>query len=304
MLAQQIDSVRRFNRFHTKLVGALNNRILATEFSLPQARILYELATNEGQSAADLAKKLALNPGHLSRQIASLSTDGLISKKPDKDNGKRMIVSLTNKGRSKFAQLNEASAAEIGNLLKPIAKAERRRLVGSMERIEKLLGDRVDDRSFVLRDPEPGDLGLITSRQAVLYAREYDWDWTFEALVGNIVAGYIDNHDPKSERCWVAEREGEVVGSVFVVKQDAQTAKLRLLYVEPSARGLGIGGRLVDECIRFARVRNYRRLVLWTNDVLVSARKIYQEAGFKLIVEEPHNSFGQDLIGQNWELEL
>lgn len=304
MQEDHITAVRRFNRFHTRVVGALNEKILATRYSLLQARILYELAQENDHSAADLSEILEVNPGYLSRQIAKLQSDGLILKRPDLRNAKRLILVLSQKGSDEFRALQEASIREVGLLLKPLARDERRSLVGSMQRIERLLGDRSDDRNYLLRNPEPGDMGWITHRNGVLYAREYGWDWTFEALVGRIVADFTDNFDPKFERCWIAEREGEIVGSVFVVRESDEVAKLRLLYVEPDARGLGIGGRLVKECTRFARDRRYRKLVLWTNDVLGSARKIYQAAGFTLVAEEAHHSFGQDLVGQNWELQL
>lgn len=301
---EQIDAVRGFNRFHTRVVGALNEGLLSTKHSLIQARILYELSRNSAHSAADLSEILKINPGYLSRQVGKLEADGLISKQADTKNNKRLILKLSKNGRTEFSKLLDASRNDARKLLDPLSQTERRQLIGAMARIERLLGNREGENAFVLREPEPGDMGWITHRHAVLYAREYDFDWTFEALVGSIVSDYVKNHDPKMERCWIAEHEGESAGSVFVVKHDQKTAKLRLLYVEPDARGLGIGGRLVKECIRFARARRYERLVLWTNDVLVSARKIYEAAGFTLVKEEHHRSFGQDLVGQNWELKL
>ncbi len=299
-----VTAVRRFNRFHTRVVGALNEKILATRYSLLQARILYELAHQGDLSAADLSDILEVNPGYLSRQIAKLQSDGLIDKQPDGRNAKRLILVLSDKGKTEFQHLQEASIREVGSLLEPLTRNDRRLLVGSMQRIERLLGTANDDKSYLLRDPEPGDMGWITHRHGALYAQEYGWDWTFEALVGRIVSDFTDNFDPKFERCWIAEREGEIVGSVFVVRETDEIAKLRLLYVEPDARGLGIGGRLVRECIRFAQARRYGKLVLWTNDILGSARKIYQAVGFTLVAEEKHHSFGHDLVGQNWELQL
>lgn len=301
---EQIDAVRSFNRFHTRVVGALNEGLLSTRHSLVHARILYELSRSSMHSAADLSAILKTNPGYLSRQIAKLEADGLISKQADAKNNKRLILKLSESGRAEFAGLQNASRNEAKKLLDPLSATERRQLIGAMGRIERLLGNCGHDNAFVLREPEPGDMGWITHRHAVLYSQEYNFDWTFESLVGSIVSDYVKNHDPKMERCWIAEHEGEIAGSVFVVKQDEKTAKLRLLYVEPDARGLGIGGRLVTECVRFARARRYERLVLWTNDVLVSARKIYEAAGFTLVEEEHHHSFGQDLVGQNWKLKL
>jgi DNA-binding MarR family transcriptional regulator/GNAT superfamily N-acetyltransferase len=302
--ADRIAAVRRFNRFHTRLVGALNESLLASPFPLPQVRVLYEIAHDEGVFATDLARRLDVNPGHLSRLIASLEDAGLVTRAPSEGNGKRLALSLTDQGRETFAGLNTASAQEVAELLAPLPDPDQRRVVGAMATIERLLGGPSEDTTFILRDPVPGDLGWIVHRQAALYAHEYGWDWTFEALVARIAGEFIDNFDPAGERCWVAEREGAIVGSVFVVRQDDETAKLRMLYVEPSARGLGLGRRLVDECLRFAREKGYTRMVLWTNANLHAARRIYETAGFRLTNEEPHHSFGHDLIGQTWELDL
>jgi DNA-binding MarR family transcriptional regulator/GNAT superfamily N-acetyltransferase len=301
---ERIAAVRRFNRFHTRLVGALNEGLLASPYPLPQVRVLYEVAHDEGVFATDLARRLNINPGHLSRLLSSLEAAGLVSRAPSADNGKRLALRLTDKGRETFAGLNAASAREVADLLSPLSEPDQRQLVGAMETIERLLGKPSEDTTFVLRDPVPGDMGWIVHRQATLYTHEYGWDWTFEALVSRIVSDFITNFDPDRERCWVAEREGEIVGSVFVVRQDDDVAKLRMLYVEQSARGLGLGRRLVDECLRFARAKGYKRLVLWTNANLVAARRIYETAGFRLIEEEPHHSFGHDLIGQIWERDL
>lgn len=300
----RIAAVRRFNRFHTRLVGALNESLLASSFPLPQVRVLYEIAHDEGVFATDLAGRLDVNPGHLSRLIASLEDAGLVSRSPSAGNGKRLALRLTDKGRETFAGLNAASAREVAALLAPLTDPDQRRVVGAMETIERLLGDPTDSATFILRDPVPGDMGWIIHRQAALYAQEYDWDWTFEALISGIAGDFITNFDPAYERCWVAEREGEIVGSVFVVRQDETVAKLRMLYVEPAARGLGLGRRLVDECLRFAREKGYARMVLWTNANLVAARRIYEAAGFALTDEDPHHSFGHDLVGQIFERDL
>lgn len=303
----EIAAVRRFNRFHTRLVGALNEHLLASDYSLPQVRVLYEIANAEedrSPSARELGEVLRMDTGYLSRVVSGLEGDGLIARTPSADNAKRLALTLTAEGRRVFAGLNTASAEEVVGLLAPLSEAERGQLVGAMHRIRRLLGDAPAKRAFVLRDPEPGDLGWIAHRQGLLYAREYGWDWTFEALVAEIVGQFAKEFIPGRERCWVAEMESEVVGSVFVVRQDHETAKLRLLYVDPAARGLGLGRRLVDECLGFARGAGYRRIVLWTNDVLVSARRIYEATGFSLIEEEPHRSFGQDLVGQVWGRDL
>lgn len=236
--------------------------------------------------------------------LAALDGDGLLTRRPSRDNARRLDLGLTDAGRARFAALDAAAAGEVSQLLSTLAPGEQRQLVGCMHRIEALLGASPRQRTFVLRDPEPGDLGWIVHRHGALYAREYGWDWSIEALVADIVAQFARDFVPGKERCWIAEMDGDVVGSAFIVRQDDETAKLRLLYVEPSARRLGLGRRLVDECIRFAQAKGYRRMMLWTNDVLVSARRIYEAAGFALVEEEPHRSFGHDLVGQVWARDL
>ena len=304
---ERVAAVRRFNRFHTKLVGALNNRMLDSDYSLPQVRVLYEVAQapqDTPPAAAELANSLTMDAGYLSRLIAGLVKDGLIERRPSPENAKRLTLTLTVRGREIFKGLNAASAREVTGLLKGLTDREQSQLVGAMTRVRRLLGDGPTDKMFVLRDPEPGDLGYIVHKQTLLYATEYGWDWTFEALVSEIVGKFVQDFIPGRERCWIAEREGEIVGSVFVVQHDAETAKLRMLYVDANARGLGLGRRLVDECIRFARSKDYKRMVLWTNDILVSARRIYEAAGFTLLEESPHHSFGKDLVGQTWGRDL
>ena len=302
--SDRVAAVRQFNRFHTRLVGALNDRMLASSFALPQVRVLYELAHADGLSAADLARVLGMDAGYLSRLITGLEADGLISRTPSPSNAKRLTLALTEKGRATSAALEEASAQEVTALLAKLPDTEQRQVVGAMQRIQRLVGGPPTDAPFILRDPEPGDLGWIVHRQATLYRQEYGWDWTCEALLAEIAGAFIRTYDPSAERCWVAEREGEIVGSVFAVRDTAEVAKLRLLYVEPSARGIGLGRRLVDECIRFARAKRYARLTLWTNDVLVAALRLYQAAGFRPVAEERYRSFGHHLVGQNWELDL
>ena len=303
----RIAAVRRFNRFHTRLVGALGNRMLDSDYSLPQVRILYEIANAPGDAppaATELASDLAMDAGYLSRLLSGMERDGLIRRDPSPENAKRLTLALTDRGRAVFNGLNAASAREVAELLKGLTDREQAQLVGAMSRIRRLLGDGPADKTFILRDPEPGDLGYIVHQQSRLYTREYGWDWTFEALVSEIVGGFVRDFVPGRERCWVAEREGEIVGSVFLVRQDDETAKLRMLYVDASARGLGLGRRLVQECIRFAQAKGYKRMVLWTNDVLESARRIYEATGFTLLEEEPHRSFGKDLVGQTWGRDL
>ena len=300
----RVAAVRQFNRFHTRLVGALNDRMLASSFALPQVRVLYEIAHTDGLSAADLARSLGMDAGYLSRLIGGLEAEGLISRTPSQANARRLILVLTEKGRATSAALEETSAQEVAALLAKLPDAEQRQVVGAMQRIQRLIGERRTDAPFILRDPEPGDVGWIVHRQAALYKQEYGWDWTCEALIAEIASGFIRTYDPSCERCWVAEREGEIVGSVFAVRGTPDVAKLRMLYVEPSARGLGLGRHLVDQCIRFARAKRYAKLTLWTNDVLVAALRLYRSAGFRLVAEKRCRSFGHDLVEQNWELDL
>lgn len=303
MLSQDVAAFRDFNRFHTRLVGALNEHLLASDYALPQVRVLYEIATapaDKPPAARDLAAVLRMDSGYLSRLISALADDGLVDRLPSKDNAKRLALTLTDKGNSIYDGLNVASAQEAAALLDPLSEGERRELIGAMSKIRRLLDDEPKPATFILRDPEPGDLGWVTCQQARLYTKEYGWDWTFEALVSDIIGQFVKEFDPDREKCWIAEREGEIIGSVFLVQQDGETAKLRLLYVDAKARGLGLGRRLIEECIRFAQAKGYRRIELWTNDILVAARHIYQATGFVLIEESPHHSFGKDLVGQVW----
>ncbi len=304
-LAQRVATVRRFNRFYTQQIGVLREGLHDSAFSLTEARVLYELAHRDGLTAAQLAKELGLDPGYLSRILRAFAKRGLLERTRSSADGRASILALTRAGRTAFAPLDKGSEVEIGAMLKRLPAPGQRRLVAAMTAIEALLGEPASrTEPYLLRAPEPGDIGWVIHRQAALYAQEYGWDERFEALAAEIGAQFITKFDAAHERCWLAERDGEIVGSVFVVKQSARIAKLRLLYVEPSARGLGIGQRLVEECIRFARRRGYRTLTLWTNDILVAARRIYQAAGFTLVAEERHHSFGHDLVGQNWELAL
>jgi DNA-binding MarR family transcriptional regulator/GNAT superfamily N-acetyltransferase len=304
-LDQRVAAVRRFNRFYTRQIGLLGAGYLHSPFSLTQVRVLYELAHRERPTAAELSRDLGLDPGYLSRVLHGFRRSGLIATERSKDDGRQSHLSLTEAGQAAFAPLNARSHGEIAGMLDGLTAAQQDRLVEAMHTIEGLLGAPLEPKApYLLRPHQPGDMGWIVHRHGVLYAREYGWDEEFEALVANIVARFIKNFDPKRERCWIAEKDGEIVGSVFVVQRSKTIAQLRLLLVEPTARGSGVGSRLVEECIRFARDRRYRRLMLWTNDVLVDARRIYERAGFQLMKEEAHHSFGHDLVGQNWELKL
>ena len=302
---QRIELIRRFNRFYTKQIGVLHEGLLNSPFSLTEARVLYELAQHESTTATQLGNELELDAGYLSRLLSSFEKRGLITKQPSANDGRQLLIGLTEAGQAAFAIINTRSQQEIGALLHTLALADQARLVTAMATITQLLAAPPEKRvPYLLRPHQPGDMGWVVQRHGLLYAQEYGWDERFEALVAEIVAHFINHFDPKRERCWIAEREGTSVGSVFLVQQSDEIAKLRLLLVEPSARGLGIGRRLVDECIRFARQVGYRQLILWTNSILVPARRIYEQAGFVLIEAEPHHSFGHDLVGETWVLTL
>ncbi|MFD2165057.1 GNAT family N-acetyltransferase [Thalassotalea euphylliae] len=299
-----IDKVRSFNRFHTSLVGALDEGLLDSDFPLVQVRLMFELANSVNIAAADIVETLSVDRGYLSRMIADLFKKGLIDKTPDPKNNKRIILTLSAKGRKTFSVLNDASSSEVRELLSPLSDLEKDELIAAMDKIRSLLGGKQTERTYVLRDPVPGDMGWIAHRNGKLYWDEYQWDWRFEGLVSKIVGEFAENYDPNYEKCWVAEMDDKIVGSVFLVRHNETTAKLRLLYVEAHARGIGLGRKLVQECISNAKEKGYKRMILWTNSVLTSARKIYQAEGFKLIEEEQHHSYGQDLVGQTWALDL
>ena len=302
---RHVAAVRRFSRFWTRRIGALEEGYVESPFSLTEVRVLYELAHAEETSASQLREELGLDAGYLSRILRGFEERGLLDKKPFQTDGRISLLSLTARGKEAFAPLDARSQEDVGSMLAALSDAEAERLVEAMRTIKGLLRDRPEPKVHYLLSPhQPGDMGWVVHRHAVLYAREYGWDERFEALVARIVADFVDGYDPARERCWIAERNGAFAGSVFLVKESQSVAKLRLLLVEPEARGLGIGARLVEECIRFARGRGYEKLTLWTNDVLHAARHIYERAGFRLVYEERHHSFGQDLVGQNWELSL
>jgi len=301
-----VEDVRRFNRFYTKTIGVLEEGMLHTPFSLQEARVIYELGKLERTTAGDLASRLSLDAGYLSRILAKIEAEGLVKRQPGEDDRRRSHVTLTADGRKAFRKLDDGSRKQVGELLAPLAPDERARLQAAMQGIERLLDKSTDNEPFTLRGPRSGDYGWIVHRHGILYNREYGWDETFEALVAEIVAEIGRELDPKRERCWIAERHGEFAGCVFLIRNREQknAAQLRLLLVEPGARGLGIGRHLVSECTAFARQCGYRKIVLWTQSALRSARRIYQAEGYRLVSEEKHHSWGRDLTGQYWELPL
>lgn len=301
-LTERAAIVRGFNRFYTRQVGALHEHLLNSEFSLTEARILYELATRTGVTSAELCQELGLNAGYLSRVISGFEKRGLIEKARSAADARAIQLTLTDQGRAVFAPLDSASLDEVVGMLQRLTEPQQHQLIEAMRQVQSLLGERTS--TYVLRDPQPGDMGWVVHQQAVLYAREYGWNNEFEALVADIVARYIRHFDPASDRCWIAEKDGKVVGSVFVVRHDTTTAKLRMLYVDASARGLGIGQRLIDETLRFARQAGYSRMVLWTNAALTDARRLYQKAGFELVDETSSHHFGKDQIEQTWARDL
>lgn len=306
-LEERIAAVRQFDRFFTRQIGVLREGLLHTPYSLTEARILFDLAQRDGLSATALVRALGLDAGYLSRLLARFEQQGLLEKTRSEEDGRQQLLRLTDAGREAFALLDRRSRDEVADLLADLSDEEQQRLLAAMGTIEQILDKKTGFKfaePFVLRQHEPGDMGWVVHRHGVLYAQEYGWDEHFEALVAQIVSDFISHYDPMRERCWIAETAGEIVGSVFVVRMDDDVAKLRLLLVEPKTRGLGLGSRLVQECIRFARRAGYRKLMLWTNSVLVEARHIYQQSGFTLVAEEPHHSFGKDLIGETWELPL
>lgn len=302
---QQIETVRRFNRFYTRQIGLLREGLLDSPFSLTEVRVLYELAHRDKLTAAELGKDLGLDRGYLSRTLQSFEKRSLIKKTRSQIDGRQSFLALTVRGRKFFAPLNARSQKGAEEMLSSLSAGEQRGLIEAMETIERLLTNKPEPKvPYILRSHHPGDMGWIVHRHAVVYSQEYGWDEDFEAQAAQIVADFIKNFDAKSERCWIAERDGEIVGSVFLVKKSKTVGQLRLLLVEPKARGLGIGKRLVGECIRFARQKGYRKIVLWTNSILGAARHIYEEADFRLVQEQPHHSYGHNLVGQNWELKL
>jgi len=317
--ASHVREVRAFNRFYTQRIGVLQRGVLQSPYSLTEVRVLYELANGTDLTATDVQGILGLDRGYLSRILRSFERSGMLSRERSKKDGRRSLIRLTSHGRKVFSALNARQSSDVEKMLETVPDSIREKLVGSMQTIQKVLNGetaggpgrattsgRSDSASgtVFLRAHRPGDMGWVMFRHGILYEKEYGWDERFEALVGEIVVNFIKNLDAKRERCWIAEIDGERVGSVFLVKDTAIAAKLRLLLVEPAARGHGVGKLLVSECIDFARKAGYRKLTLWTNSILDAARHIYESAGFELIKEEKHNSFGHGLTGQYWSLDL
>lgn len=301
-------ALRRFSRFFTRQLGLLDEHLLDSGFSLTEVRVLYEIAHREAVAATDLVRELALDAGHLSRLLRRLGARGLVRRKADAGDARRSVLTLSAAGRKAIASLEQAASTQAAALVAHLDVGRAAELRAAMATIEAALappGARAAaPEPIVLRPHQTGDIGWIAHRQGLLYAQEHGWDESFEALVAEIAAKFVRGFDPKHERCWVAEQGGRIVGAVFVVRKSARVAQLRLLYVEPAARGQGLGGRLVDECIAFARARGYRTLMLWTNDVLHAARRLYQARGFELGKQQRHRSFGKALVGQTWTLAL
>lgn len=300
-----VESIRGFNRFYTRQLGLLNEHLVDSPFSLTEARIMYELAHRENITAGVLGMDLGVDAGQLSRILRDFEKRGLIQKQKSADDARVTLLHLTPNGKSEFGTLNQLSTAQIDELLARKPDSEKKRLVKAMKEIEAILGETGrPDNSFILRPPHSGDFGWMIQKNGEIYAREYAWNEEYEGLVAKIVAEFIFNFDARWERCWIAEKDGENIGAVFIVKADENVAKLRLLIVDPRARGLGVGKKLVSECTRFCREKGYKKITLWTNSILTAARHIYQKEGYKCVAEESHNSFGHDLVGETWELEL
>ena len=304
-LDSRIAAIRRFNRFYTKQIGVLEEGLLASDLSLAEVRVLYELFHSEGATATFIAKELGLDAGYLSRMLRSFVKRGLVQRRRSTTDARQSILTLTRKGRTAFAKLDVRAHDEIAALLDDRSPKDQRALVAAMSEIERILG-RAEPapRRVELRHPRAGDMGWVIQRHGEIYDAEYGWGAHFEELVAQIIAQYLHEHDPERERCWIADIDGERAGSIFLVRESDTVARLRLLLVEPSARGLGLGHRLVDTCLQFARDAGYEKVTLWTNAVLDAARAIYIAKGFRLVREAPHTHFGTEQIGQDWDLEL
>lgn len=301
----RVQAVRRFSRFYTKQLGILQEHLLGSDYSLTEVRVLYELAHGKNCTAKKICDDLGLDAGYLSRILARFARRRLIRRERSSEDARQVVLQLTEKGHAAFAPLNRESSAQVAAMLDRLSQTEQKKLVDAMREVESALAAEERPKAVpILRAPRPGDIGWVIHRHGALYAQEYGWDDRFEALVAEIAAAFMKNFDPKRERCWIAELDGEPVGSVFLVKQTEKIAKLRMLLVEPHARGFGLGRRVVEECIQFARDASYSKVVLWTQSNLTAARNIYQRAGFKLVKSEPQPAFGADLVSETWELEL
>jgi DNA-binding MarR family transcriptional regulator/GNAT superfamily N-acetyltransferase len=303
-MTDQVDAVRAFNRFYTRVLGLLDEGLAHTPYSLTEARVLFELAQRGRLEVADLRTRLGVDAGYLSRILARFEADGLVARERSAADARRQVIRLTSQGDDAFRALDARSADDVRALLGRVSEPGQDRLVDAMRTVQRLLSEPKGAPEITVRQLGPGDLGWVVNRHGVLYAREYDWNDEFEALVARIVAEYVEEHEPKRDRAWIAEVDGQPVGSVFCVHKDARVAQLRLLLVEPSARGLGIGTRLVDTCLAFARQAGYQEMVLWTNSVLAAARRIYQRAGFELVDKSANPAFGQQLTAQTWRRDL
>ena len=304
----QVDAVRRFNRFYTGRIGVLGEGLLDSPFTLTQARVLYEIGTRGNPIASDLIEALAIDPGFMSRLVRRLASQGLVARARSADDGRRVTLALTRRGRKTFEDLQQDSRRAMQGLLAPLSARQREELVASMASMERMLGAPAPTAAprVAIRAAGIGDYGWAIQRHGELYAREYGWNVEFEGLVATLFGRFASAHDPSCERCWIAEVDGERAGCVFVVRndKDPQCAQLRCLLVDPAARGLGLGRQLVDTCLAFARAAAYPRMMLWTNDILVAARRIYESAGFRMIEQTAHHSFGHDLVGQIWVRDL
>ncbi len=298
-------AVRSFNRFYTKQIGLLQNGYQQSGLSLSHARVLYELSHRDRPTATELAKELGLDAGYLSRILQGFRKRGFVVRTPAQADGRQAHLSLTHKGRKFYGQIDAKTQAEIEAMLERLPEADQTRLIEAMHAIQALLGPSNEPKTpYLLRPHQPGDMGWVIHRHGVLYAQEHGWDERFEVLVAEIVVKFIKEFDPQRERCWIAEKDGSMAGCVFLVRETDKIARLRLLLVEPFARGLGIGHRLVDECTRFARQAGYKKITLWTQSILQPARRIYQQAGYRLAKQERHREFGYDLVGETWDLTL
>jgi len=300
----RIDAVRRFNRFYTRKIGVLEQHLLESHFTLTEARVLFELAHRDAALAKEIGAELGLDPGYLSRIVQAFMKKGLVTRKPVPSDRRQFKLALTAKGRQAFDRLDRTSHQEVGKMLDELPADGEQRLVDAMKTIETLLGEATSRPEATIRTHRPGDMGWVVQQHGLLYTQEFGWDISFEGMVAEIAAQFLKNFDPKRERCWIAEMNGRQVGSVFLVKHSDDVAKLRLLLLDPAGRGMGLGKRLVDECISFARSCGYRKITLWTQSMLLPARRIYEAAGFVLVGSEPHHSFGHDLVGETWELAL
>ncbi len=302
----QIEAIRQFSRFYTTQIEALGDAYLQSPFNVTEARVIFELAHNKTITAQALSRILKLNAGYLSRKLKSFEEEGLITRTSSELDRRSRVLTLTDKGYAAFDLLNLGSVQQISNILEPLRPHERGELVAALEKAQQLIEgtEKPANVSYILRQHEPGDMGWIVQAHGALYAKEYGWDETFEAMVAEVAAEFLKSYDHRCERCWIAEVDGEIVGSAMVVRQSPDLAKLRLVIVDPKARGLGIGKRLTEEAIRFAQSRKYRVLTLWTNANLIAARAIYEKAGFQLVKSEAYHGFGHDLVGENWDLDL